>query len=175
MFFEINGRERLIDRERQDEFSRLRTSLHMVLQECKPLSFFHIEHLLCELVDGEGHLLIFGIREKIVGFQVVDFLMLNHLTHEIHRRVVFSAVFSPLCRDGDRLELARFLNELDSQVFGFSWFQLHGLGDIAHGGHGQFFPLRIFLDGKLTMLIRHGAHSLAFIEHIGIVHRFTAS
>ena len=104
----------------------------MVLQEGKPFSFLHVEDFLRKLIDRESHLLILGIRVVVVCLEVVDFLMCDDFPHELHRRIVFPAVFSFLCRDGDSLELTRLLDELDFEVGGFSRYEVDGLLDISH-------------------------------------------
>ena len=95
----------------------------MIFEEGKSFAFLHIKDLFCELIDRESHLLIFGIGKIVVGFEVIDFLMLYYLFHELDCRVILSAVLTFLSRNRDCLQLAGFLHQFYFHIGSFPRFQ----------------------------------------------------
>ena len=147
----------------------------MVFEEGKPFPFLHIKHFLCEFIDRESHFLIFRVGIIIVRLEVVDFLMLDNLFHELDRGVVFSAVLAFLRSNRNGLKFAWFLYQFDFHIGGFPRFQFDILLDIAHRKESQSFPLWILLYDKFTLFVGHGTDPFPVIIYIDKIQWFPAS
>ena len=155
----------LVDGQGQNQFSRLRASLHVLLQEGEMLEVIVLEHLLRELVQGKGHLLVLHVRQIVVLTQVCGLLRLDHLPHHVHGRIVLALILGALPCHSHLLQAAGCLAQFDVQPLGS--LDLHRLGLETHHGEYQFTLAESYL--VLTVDVR--LHYRALVVHVIDMHR----
>ena len=100
--------------------------------------------------------------------QVCPLLLGDHLFHQFHGRVVFSAVFRrALFLDGHLIEFSRVRFQFDHQVLGSGGRDIDDLGNITHRTDGQF-PSIVALDGEFPLTVARDGHFVATVDGAGV-------
>ena len=71
----------------------------MILEEGETLVLALFENLVADLVEGEGHLLVFRVGEVVLAAEVALLLVGDDLAHQLDGGIVSAAVASPSGRD----------------------------------------------------------------------------
>ena len=91
-------RDGLIHTDRKDQFVVILTHLHLIDEPLMFLKHATLQVIGLDVVKTQGDLLVVVILVEIVILQVGPFLGGDHLTHELHGRVVLTAVLRGFLR-----------------------------------------------------------------------------
>ena len=157
----------LIHGDGQDQFVVVRTEFHLVEQPLALANKATIDVHRVDVVDGEGDFLVFVKLVEVMVFQVGTFLGGNDPSHQLHGRIVLSAVFAAFLFHHHLRQLLGIGFELDIVEVGNLLRDHNSFRLIPHGTESQV-PSVVPFDGITSLRIATYGDMVTLIRCAGV-------